>query len=376
MTRGERRPGRSSWSVRIASVRGIPIEIHASFLLLVVFMGWRTTTSAGLAAAAAEQVLVLAVFVCVALHELGHAIVARRNGVPIAGITLYPFGGVARMARRPPQGMVEVVIAAAGPLVNLAIAATILVVSGGAAAGMSGGLWSRLVGMLLWANLILAFFNLLPAFPLDGGRILRGLLTLRLGWIRATVWAGSIGQVAAALLLLLGVIFDPWLILAGILILPAANAELRYALLLRQLAGRRVGDLVRGELITVDGAATISEVSELSVASPLADFLVSDRGRVVGYLSAPRLWSVLRSDRPATARVAAIVDELARPIPATAPVEDAIGLFDPAGPEVAPVVEVDGSIVGVVAIGDLLRAVQIARRATAADAPSAADDSP
>jgi Zn-dependent protease len=329
----------------------------------MVFLWWRTAASAGAAAAAVEQVLVLAVFLCVALHELGHAIVALRNGVPIAGITLYPFGGVARMARRPPEGMVEVVIAAAGPLVNLAIAATILVATGGAAARVDAGLWSRLAAMLLWANLILAGFNLLPAFPLDGGRILRGLLTLRLGWIRATVWAASMGQVAAVLLLLLGLVFDPWLILAGFLILPAANAELRYALALRQLADRRIGDLVRGDLITVDAASTVSEVSELSVASPLANFLIRRRGEIVGYLPAPRLWSALRSDQPGTATVAAIGDELAAPIPADTPIEDAVRLFDHGGPEVAPVVEVDGRIVGVVTIGDLLRAAQLARHA-------------
>ena len=205
-------------------------------------------------------------FACVALHELGHAAVAVRNGVPISGITLYPFGGVARMAKRPPQGMVEVAIASAGPAVNIAIAAVLFLVAGGAVFATGGGLGARVLGMLFLANLILAGFNLLPAFPLDGGRILRGLLTIRMGWVRATVWAASVGQVAAVLLIVVGFMHDFWLVLAGLLILPAANAELRYALAVKQFANRRVGELARTEVITIDVATTVSEAAELSVA--------------------------------------------------------------------------------------------------------------
>ncbi len=101
--------------------------------------------------------------------------------------------------------------------------------------------------MVFWANLILAGFNLLPAFPLDGGRILRGLLTMRMGWARATVWAASIGQIAAVVLILVGFVHDFWLVLAGLLVLPAANAELRYALAVRQFANRCVGEVARSE---------------------------------------------------------------------------------------------------------------------------------
>ncbi|TFG40381.1 MAG: hypothetical protein E4H44_00150, partial [Candidatus Aminicenantes bacterium] len=109
MTEDNARSSDSRWSLRLATIRGIPIRIHFSFLVLMFFLGWRTFSSAGIRVALIEQILVLAVFVCVALHELGHAAAAIRHGIPIRGITLYPFGGVARMARTPPQGMVEVV---------------------------------------------------------------------------------------------------------------------------------------------------------------------------------------------------------------------------------------------------------------------------
>lgn len=348
----------------MATIHGIPISIHVSFLLLMLFLGLRTYSSSGLRVALTEQGLVLAIFVCVVLHELGHAAAALRQGVPMSGITLYPFGGVARMARRPPQGMVEVVIASAGPAVNLAIAGGLFVLSAGEVVTPGNAFGLRLLWVLFWANLILAGFNLLPAFPLDGGRILRGLLTMRMGWARATVWAASIGQVAAVLLILVGLMHDFWLVLAGLLVLPAANAELRYALAVRQFANRRVGEVARIELVRLDPAATISEAAELSVATPVADFLIMDGHRPVAYLSAPRLWARVRSDEPGTQPVTAVAEPLANPIPGETPVEDAISYFHRGGPETAPVIDDQGDTIGIVAVGDLIRAAQLARHAT------------
>jgi len=346
------------------TIRGIPIEIHASFLLLMALLGWRTVVSSGIQVALIEQLFILAVFGCVALHELGHAAAAVRNGVPISGITLYPFGGVARMARRPPQGMVEVVIASAGPAVNIGIAGVIFALSAGAVVDPGDNFWMRMLGMLFWANLILAVFNLMPAFPLDGGRILRGLLTIRFGWVRATVWAASVGQVAAVLLIVVGIMQDFWLVMAGLLVLPAANAELRYALAVKQFANRKVGELVRGETIAIDVGTTVSDAAELSVETPIADFLVTEFGRPVAYLSAPRLWAMVRSDEPGTVPAAAAAEPLAEPIPADVAVEEAIGRFDPHGPGVALVVDAHGRILGVALVGDLMRAAQLARHAT------------
>jgi len=329
----------------------------------MALLAWRTAFSAGARAAVIEQGLILAVFCCVALHELGHAAVAVRQGVPISGITLYPFGGVARMTRRPPRGRTELLIAAAGPGVNLAIAAILYAISGGAVAAADGPLVTRMLVVLFWANLILAGFNLLPAFPLDGGRMLRGVLTMRLGWARATVWAASIGQVAAVVLILVGITENFWLIVAGLLILPAANAELRYALAVRQFGNRLAGDLRRSQIIHVDAGTTVSEVAELSVATPIADFLITDSGRPTAFLSAPKLWSVVRSDQPGTMPAISIAEPLARPVPAEMPVEEAIARFDAGGPTVAVVTDAAGRPMGVVAVGDLVRAAQLARHA-------------
>jgi len=364
VTEDKPRPSDSRWSLHVATIRGIPISIHASFLLLMVFLGWGTFSSSGFKAALIQQVLVLGVFVCVALHELGHSIAAIRNGVPMSGITLYPFGGVARMARQPPHGMIEVVIASAGPAVNLAIAGALFVVSAGRVLAPGDVFGMRMVSLLFWANLILAGFNLLPAFPLDGGRILRGLLTTKLGWARATVWAASIGQIAAVLLILVGFLQDFWLVLAGLLVLPAANAELRYALAVKQFANRLVGEVARTEVVTVDAATTISEAADISVAKPIADFLVMDRHRPVAYLSAPRLWAKVRSDEPGTQPVIAIADPLADPIPSGTQVEEAIEYYREGGSEVAAVIDDQGRPVGVISRGELVRAAQLGRHAT------------
>ena len=364
MTDRATRSSDSRWSLHVATIHGIPISIHASFLILMLFLGWRTVSTSGVRVALIEQGLVLAVFVCVALHELGHAAAALRQGVPMSGITLYPFGGVARMAQRPPHGFVEVVIASAGPVVNLAIAGALFVLSAGEVIGPGGGFGLRLLSVLFWANLILAGFNLLPAFPLDGGRILRGLLTMRMGWARATVWAASIGQIAAVLLILVGFIHDFWLVLAGFLVLPAANAELRYALAVRQFADRVVGELARTDLVRLESATTISEAAEHSVATPVADFLVMEGHRPKAYLSAARLWSRVRSDQPGTQPVIAVAEPLSDPIPSATSVEDGIARFRRGGAEVAPVVDDRGNTVGIVALGDLIRAAQLARHAT------------
>jgi len=185
-----------------------------------------------------------------------------------------------------------------------------------------------------------------------------------MGWARATVWAASIGQVAAVILILVGLMQDFWLVLAGLLVLPSANAELRYALAVRQFADRRVGDVARTELRAVDGATTLSQAAELSVATPLADFLVLDGHRPVAYLSAPRLWARVRSDEPGTQPIAVVAEPLASPIPGDTPVEDAIAYFRQDGPEIAPVIDDRGAPIGVIALGDLVRAAQLARHAT------------
>ena len=212
-----------SW--KLGRVAGIDLYLHSTFVLLLVLIA---LTQGGLPAV----VFTMAVFGCVLLHELGHALTARGFGIPTASITLYPIGGVARLERLPRAPGAELLITIAGPAVNLAIAA------GLGLALWAGGLlepWAaesvigRFVETLMAANIMLAVFNLLPAFPMDGGRIVRALLSGWLGRARATEIAATLGQVLAVALplVLMGFgLFNPLhLILAAFLYL-AARSEL------------------------------------------------------------------------------------------------------------------------------------------------------
>lgn len=165
-----------SW--KLGRIAGIDVFLHPTFLLLLLIPG-----------VAAHLPLVLATFGCVLLHEFGHALTARRFGIGTADITLYPIGGIARLTRMPRAPGVELLIALAGPAVNLAIAAMLYPMVAAGAGGFALD--------LLTVNLVLALFNLIPAFPMDGGRVLRALLGGWIGRARATSFAAAVGRTLA-----------------------------------------------------------------------------------------------------------------------------------------------------------------------------------
>jgi Zn-dependent protease len=185
---------RLSW--KMGRVAGIDLYIHATFLLVFLFV---PEMRRGGVQALEAMLLICAVFGCVLLHELGHALMARRFGIGTVDITLYPIGGVARLERMPRAPGAELLIALAGPAVNFAIAAIMggLLYAGRAILGLGSGLVGPLIDLLV-INLGLGLFNLIPAFPMDGGRVLRALLSTRLSRARATHVASTVGQVLAA----------------------------------------------------------------------------------------------------------------------------------------------------------------------------------
>ena len=223
------------WSFRFARIAGIDIAVHATFALLLGWIAlsiWRSTHSS--AAVLQGMVFVMALFVCVVLHELGHALTARRFGVRTRSITLLPIGGVAAMERMPDQPRQEILVALAGPMVNVLIALVL-------------GAWIRLhnvappeidadtvllfsspaafVYSLLSINVMLAVFNLLPAFPMDGGRVLRAALAIKMEHHLATLRAARIGQSMAVVLFFLGILYSPVMMLIAVFIWFAAGAE-------------------------------------------------------------------------------------------------------------------------------------------------------
>jgi Zn-dependent protease len=198
------------WSYRIGSLLGFPIRVHVTLLLFlgIVFMwggGWF-----GL-------LLIIAVFASVIAHELGHALVARTAGLPIADISLYPFGGMARMLVPPRTAAEEIRMAIAGPIVSFVLGVFFLFVG-----------WlsdQATVGVLAKINLLLGVFNLIPALPMDGGRVLRAYLARRMGFYRATGIAARVARYLALALAVIGAFYSLWLLLLAFFMMLMANAE-------------------------------------------------------------------------------------------------------------------------------------------------------
>lgn len=218
---------RTSW--RLGRAAGIDVYLHPTFLLVPLFMIGSPAGFEGLA-------LVLSAFGCVLLHEFGHALTARRFGIETADITLYPIGGVARLRRIPKAPGVELAVALAGPAVNVLIAATLVVLlAAGRALDLPfvSGEAAAFALQLVWINLLLAGFNMLPAFPMDGGRVLRAVLSGWLGRVRATGVAAGIGRVLAVVGGVFAIINGMWAqVFLALFVFVAATAE--YASVLRE----------------------------------------------------------------------------------------------------------------------------------------------
>jgi Zn-dependent protease len=353
------RPHRSpephrSWAWTVLKVRGVPVRIHFTFALLVLFLVWRSGSMSEPGVAGGDAILLLLVLVCVILHELGHMWVALRYGTPIIDMTLYPFGGLTRFKGHPQRWAAEALIAAGGPVANLMIAFiswSLLALS-----GASSGTIYQILTLLLWSNLVIAGFNLIPAFPLDGGRILRSGLTSALGWSRATIWAASVGQMIALLLIGLGLSYGPWLILAGALILPGANSELRRALMMRSVVASDAGDVMVTHWRSVAGDTELTNLTGRSQVSVPPDLVISDDNRVVGFLPASKVRLLKQGEASLGLRARDVMQPVASEISSDTPILEALAHLDAAEAGAAPVIARDGKLAGVVTRSALERA--------------------
>ncbi len=219
-----------SWSFSIGHILGSDLRVHATFFLLLAWIGTATWLAEGPAAALANLAFVLALFACVVAHEFGHALMARRYGVRTPDITLLPIGGMARLEKIPEHPREEIAVALAGPAVNVVI--WIVLVVGFGVQGDPADLVSledpsqTFLERLAAVNLFLVVFNMIPAFPMDGGRVFRAVLAGSMGRVRATRWAARAGQAIAFLFGYLGLVSgNPILILIAIFVFMAAMAE-------------------------------------------------------------------------------------------------------------------------------------------------------
>ncbi|MDQ2691554.1 MAG: site-2 protease family protein [Chloroflexota bacterium] len=278
------------WQWKLGTFAGIDVFIHATFLLLIGWIGYSHWLQFGTIAKVIEGILfILALFLSVILHEYGHALTARKYGIKTRDITLYPIGGVARLERMPDKPIEELWVALMGPAVNVVIAALIFVylyLTGGLAdmtdlSVVSGSFLMR----LMLVNITLVIFNLLPAFPMDGGRVLRALLAMRMDYVRATQVAASIGQGMAFLFGLFGLFNNPFLLFIAFFVWIGASQEASVVQMRNSLSGIPVTRAMLTDFKTLSPRDTLAQVVGLLLAGSQHDFPVVDaNGTVVGVL--------------------------------------------------------------------------------------------
>jgi|YNPNPStandDraft_1061719.scaffolds.fasta_scaffold52448_2 Zn-dependent protease/CBS domain-containing protein len=307
-----------SWSFKVMTVRGIPIRIHISFLLILLWAGYSGLVSSR--GSWPRSVLfmvafVLLLFVCVVLHELGHSLMAQLFGVRVQDITLWPIGGVARIARLPETPLAEFLITAAGPAVNVALAAglgalALLWIGPRQMLTILSSPWllerflatmdlQALLVLLVANNIILVVFNLLPAFPMDGGRLLRSFLAAFLPFQQATRVASAVGQ-GLAIVIGAGALVSGNLLLAlvGVFVFMAAWQERQQVALSDNLRGLRVRQAMQPIGLRLYPLQTLGEAAAQIATSPQAAFLVVDAGRLVGLLTRKDLLTAIRRAGP------------------------------------------------------------------------------
>jgi Zn-dependent protease/predicted transcriptional regulator len=344
------------WSFKIGSIMGIPVKVHLTFLLLLVlvfFAGHSVIGTGGLSGV----VLVVLIFASVVFHEMSHSLVARHFGIPVEDITLLPIGGVSRMGKGPDEPSQEILIAIAGPVASLVLAFSLWFTAD--LIGMDvtvtdfsvkGGILPQLAAI----NLLLAIFNLLPAFPMDGGRVLRGVLALYFSPYTATRVAVGVGQVFAIGLFFLGLYsMNFFMVLIALFVYLGAEAEERQMAVMISLGGATAGTAMITDLETLSPNETVAHAAELYCHSFQQDFPVMDDSRLVGLLTRESITETLHRRGPSV---------LVREIMATdfptvgenAPLTDVFEKMQTTGHKAIP-------IVGAAGLRGLITLEQIAR---------------
>ena len=267
------------WSWKVARIAGIDIYIHATFLLLIYLVGMSYWNQQGTVAAVISGVsFILALFGCVVLHEFGHSLTARRYGIKTRNITLLPIGGVAALEKMPDDPRQEINVAIAGPAVNFLIAFVLYMYLNlshapiaGAEVSVSSG---SFVYRLMLVNIFIGAFNLLPAFPMDGGRILRAVLALRMDHARATQKAARVGQFLALGMGLLGIMYNPFLLFIAVFIWFGASMENNAEQLKSTLGQVTAGHAMLNEFHTLSPEDNLARAVELTLAGSQKDFPV------------------------------------------------------------------------------------------------------
>ncbi len=286
------------WSWKLGNFAGIDVNLHMTFVLFIVWIGMVELIGGhGFEAMLSGVAFMLALFGSVLLHEFGHALTARKYGIRTRDITLLPIGGISRLERMPDQPKQELAVTLAGPAVNIGIAGALfgfLYMTGGLLPldrmGLTHGL---LLERVMLANVSLVFFNLLPAFPMDGGRALRALLALKMSYGRATQVAAAVGQGFAVVFGLLGLLFSPLLVLIAVFVWFGASEEAAATLMKLAFSGTPVSKAMLTDFEVLREQDTLARAVELTLKGFQHDFPVMEADRVTGLLTRTDLITAL-----------------------------------------------------------------------------------
>lgn len=290
-------------SGRIGSIAGIELRLHITFPILLIWIAlsyysirgsWRDVVG-GIA-------FTLALFTVIVLHELGHALAARRYGINTRDITLLPIGGLARLERIPENPKQELIVALAGPAVNLVIAIALFLVLwpifGASTLLDPVYLEDNFFTKMMWVNVIIVCFNMIPAFPMDGGRVLRALLAMRMNYARATSIAASIGQSLAWLLGAIGLFSNPFLIVIAVFVWLGASQEAGAARMKASMAGVTVDEVMMTEFRALTPNCPLSRAVDHVLAGFQQDFPVVEDHKTIGLLTRSTLLTTLAKEGP------------------------------------------------------------------------------
>jgi Zn-dependent protease len=343
------------YSLKIFTVFGIPVELHFSFLLLMLAIYLVAILNLIPGVDVIVAILVTLLFAAVVLHELTHSYVALGYGVEIERIVLLPIGGVSAMKEMPKDPHQELMIAVAGPLVNLVLAAVLYPVFLIFGDSLSPGL-NFLLYYFILMNFLLGAFNLLPAFPMDGGRVLRAYLAERMSFVKATEMAASIGKTLAVIMAIIGIFFNPFLILIAIFVYLGADQESKMVLLSTLLEGINVKDIMTGEVKTVRSTDTVEEVLKVMFQRRHMGYPVYDDGKLMGIITFHDLSPV-----PEEKKNLPVEQFMTRDVLVTSPDEDVATVLEKLNLNNVgrlPVIEED-KLVGIISKTDIMKALEI-----------------
>ena len=339
------------WQWKLGNFAGIDVYVHATFLLLIGWVGYSHWLENQLWSEVFSGILfIIALFACVVLHEYGHALTARKYGIKTRDITLYPIGGVARLERMPEKPVEELWVALMGPAVNVVIAAALFtylyltnsLVPLSDLTIASGSFLER----LMTVNISLVLFNLIPAFPMDGGRVLRAFLAMRMDYVRATQIAATIGQGMAMLFGLIGLFGNASLLFIAFFIWIGASQEAGMTQMKSAISGIPVGRAMLTDYKSLSPRDTLARMSQLILSGSQHDFPVIDNERVVGIVTRDDFIKALTQHGEGVA-ISAIMKKDLPEVDSYEMVENALMRIQESGVPALPVTHA-GQLVGIV----------------------------